>query len=653
MRCIFEALGADVSWNSENQTILAKKGDISVSLTIGSKVAFKNNQEIALDVPPFITDGRTMVPVRFVSECLGYSVKWEAEKNTVNITTAADIVLAASDTPEDLKKSATHICSGANDQVQIQAAVAAAAGGKCLILPGTYNKDSSAGVAVQSNTEIEISRGAIINQNKLDADCSIFKNTDQVNGNTNIKIHGEGVLNGNRQKSTAGNQYAVDFVKVKGGLVECYIDNFRTLEARLRESDAVVRNLRFYNMPKDEYVLIEFLSADSSGFTTINQANTTWSIETANPCHDASYIKIAVNKGQQGGVEFDKLSDTEQSLDLRYKMFSFWMRIEGLTSDKDLSTVLDAVKLGFHGEKGYPAQDFMLTAMYSRNSTVWVRLIGVPSANNESMLARTMSRVKYISLRVDAAQTGELPGPLTVDFDDLSLIPIKDGGKVCFSFDDGYSTWGKIGDILTEYGYKGCFNIVTGGYNNGEHKTYSDLLPVYKKLALAGHEIGSHSHSHSVDRQSLFSELIKSKEILQRDGLGDIRFFAYPGGSSLWLGDMVAAAHEVYSGCRATAKNITTQGEIKPLFSTVAITLDNSMEKIKAQIAWAVNNHENVALYAHTLDGVDCSEVRLREVCDFLHDMGIPVVTYSEMFPENMYPEPDWRAAEKKYLQGE
>jgi peptidoglycan/xylan/chitin deacetylase (PgdA/CDA1 family) len=654
MRCIFEALGASVTWNNETQTIIAKKGETTVSLAIGSKVAFRNNNQITIDVPPFIIEGRTMVPVRFVSECLGYSVIWEPEKNIVKITTTmANSIVATSDTPADLKKMATHICDGTNDEIEIQAAVAAAAGGRCLILPGTYSKDSSAGIIVGSNTEIEISSGAVINQNKLDATCSIFKNSDQMNGNTEIKIHGEGALNGNRQNSTAGNQYAVDFVKVKDSVVECYIDNFRTLEARLRESDAVVRNLRFTTMLKDEEILLHFTEAETGSYETINPSNARWSIEKANPCRDASYLKISVNKGQLGGVQFDKWYNAGQRLDLRYKMFSFWLRVEGLASDSDLSTVIDAVKLGFHGDKDYPALNFMLTELYSRNSAVWVRLIGVPTAYDESLMARTMSRIKYLSLRIDASHIGNLSGPLTIDFDNLSTIPIKDGGKVCFSFDDGYSTWSTVGDILSAYGYRGCFNVMTGTYNDGEHKTYSDLLPMYKQLVQAGHEIGSHSYSHSVDRQNLFSELIQSKEMLQKDGLGDIRFFAYPGGSSVWLGDMTAAAHEIYSGCRFTAKNITTNGDIKPLFSTVSIQLSSSIEKIKAQIAWAVNNHENVALYAHTLDGVDCSEARLREVCDFLYDMGIPVVTYSEMFPVSEYPEPDWKAAKQKYLQGE
>lgn len=44
-----------------------------------------NGQEIQPDVPPQIIDGRVMVPVRFVSQALGYEVKWEETTNTVLI----------------------------------------------------------------------------------------------------------------------------------------------------------------------------------------------------------------------------------------------------------------------------------------------------------------------------------------------------------------------------------------------------------------------------------------------------------------------------------------------------------------------------------------------------------------------------------------
>ena len=87
LRAIFEKIGADVEWNGDTQTVTATKGDISISLTINSTTAIKNGQNIALDVPAKIVSGRTLVPVRFVSDCFGVNVEWEGATQTVILTT--------------------------------------------------------------------------------------------------------------------------------------------------------------------------------------------------------------------------------------------------------------------------------------------------------------------------------------------------------------------------------------------------------------------------------------------------------------------------------------------------------------------------------------------------------------------------------------
>ncbi len=47
-----------------------------------------NGKEIVSDIPTQIIDGRTMVPVRFVSEALGAKVDWNEKTATVSIMTA-------------------------------------------------------------------------------------------------------------------------------------------------------------------------------------------------------------------------------------------------------------------------------------------------------------------------------------------------------------------------------------------------------------------------------------------------------------------------------------------------------------------------------------------------------------------------------------
>jgi hypothetical protein len=88
LRGIFEEMGAFVHWTDATQTVDATKGDISVRLQIGNRVAQVNGDNVNLDVPPQLIGGSTMVPLRFVSESLGASVDWRDRDQTVYITTA-------------------------------------------------------------------------------------------------------------------------------------------------------------------------------------------------------------------------------------------------------------------------------------------------------------------------------------------------------------------------------------------------------------------------------------------------------------------------------------------------------------------------------------------------------------------------------------
>ncbi|WP_110930020.1 copper amine oxidase N-terminal domain-containing protein [Paenibacillus bouchesdurhonensis] len=94
LRAIFEALDAEVDWNNKTKTVTAWKDGTSVVLKINSKTATIDNQTVGLDVPAQNVKGRTMVPVRFVSEALGEEVVWDANSKTVYVTTNTTPVAA-------------------------------------------------------------------------------------------------------------------------------------------------------------------------------------------------------------------------------------------------------------------------------------------------------------------------------------------------------------------------------------------------------------------------------------------------------------------------------------------------------------------------------------------------------------------------------
>ncbi len=90
LRAIFEALGAEVTWNPETRQVTAQKEDITVELTVGSEKAYwkgpKDGHMVSLYIPPRIMGNRVLVPLRFVSETLGDRVDWDEATRTVRIT---------------------------------------------------------------------------------------------------------------------------------------------------------------------------------------------------------------------------------------------------------------------------------------------------------------------------------------------------------------------------------------------------------------------------------------------------------------------------------------------------------------------------------------------------------------------------------------
>jgi len=90
MRKLFEDQGAKVSWNRDTQTVTATKGSMVLTYHIGERTANRNGKPLSLTIPGQISSGYTMMPLRFVSEVLGGTVKWDANTRTVRIFSTVD-----------------------------------------------------------------------------------------------------------------------------------------------------------------------------------------------------------------------------------------------------------------------------------------------------------------------------------------------------------------------------------------------------------------------------------------------------------------------------------------------------------------------------------------------------------------------------------
>lgn len=87
MRDIFEALGAQVNYNSVTRGITASRATTNIDLQIGNRQAAVNGQAQMLEQAPLVQNGVTYVPLRFVSNALGAQVSYNSSTALVSIST--------------------------------------------------------------------------------------------------------------------------------------------------------------------------------------------------------------------------------------------------------------------------------------------------------------------------------------------------------------------------------------------------------------------------------------------------------------------------------------------------------------------------------------------------------------------------------------
>ena len=87
-RAVFNALGAFVDYDAATKTIIAARPETTVVLHAFSQRATINGRSVWLDVPTQIMTGRTLVPLRFVSESLGAMVDYHGDIGVIAINLA-------------------------------------------------------------------------------------------------------------------------------------------------------------------------------------------------------------------------------------------------------------------------------------------------------------------------------------------------------------------------------------------------------------------------------------------------------------------------------------------------------------------------------------------------------------------------------------
>ena len=100
LRPIIEGLGGGITWVPETRSVEVEFNGTTLFLQIGNRNAVVNGEQVQMDVPATIMNGRTILPVRFVSEHLGADVQWEELTKTVTITVSSATASAGTSSPQ-------------------------------------------------------------------------------------------------------------------------------------------------------------------------------------------------------------------------------------------------------------------------------------------------------------------------------------------------------------------------------------------------------------------------------------------------------------------------------------------------------------------------------------------------------------------------
>ncbi|MCX7922997.1 MAG: stalk domain-containing protein [Clostridia bacterium] len=82
---IISTMGGKVSWNGTEKKVSIQYKDKTIDLWIGKYNTLVNGVSKTTDVAPRVINGRTMLPLAFVTQNLGCTIKWDGATKTITI----------------------------------------------------------------------------------------------------------------------------------------------------------------------------------------------------------------------------------------------------------------------------------------------------------------------------------------------------------------------------------------------------------------------------------------------------------------------------------------------------------------------------------------------------------------------------------------
>ena len=88
VRGVTEQLGFVVDWDADTKTATFTKDDTTIKMTAGEASFYVNDNTITPDVPQAIINDRFMLPLRAMCESVGAEVDWDGDTKTAYINTS-------------------------------------------------------------------------------------------------------------------------------------------------------------------------------------------------------------------------------------------------------------------------------------------------------------------------------------------------------------------------------------------------------------------------------------------------------------------------------------------------------------------------------------------------------------------------------------
>ncbi|UUZ82622.1 phosphodiester glycosidase family protein [Paenibacillus sp. P26] len=85
IRFVTDALGGTVRWDDAERKVTVIRGDKMVDLWVDNKDLIANGQRITAEVAPTIMNNLTVVPLRILSENLGWKVTWDGKTQQITL----------------------------------------------------------------------------------------------------------------------------------------------------------------------------------------------------------------------------------------------------------------------------------------------------------------------------------------------------------------------------------------------------------------------------------------------------------------------------------------------------------------------------------------------------------------------------------------